>query len=399
MAEVSVAEPAASGLETAAAARLYELHSSRVFGYCLRMLGNREEAEDAAQTTFMQAFRAIQRGVVPVFESAWLLAIARNVCHGRYRANGRRKAVELARDPHDIEALAPGADAADDALLGLREALGRLPEMQRRAFLLREWQGRSYAEIAEELDVSVSAVEALIFRARRALASDLEAGTKQRGRVFDIASLVAGLFKSFLEGSAAVKVAVGAATVVSAGAVVGGAVQMQQHDAPARQPTPPAENVRHSNSVPVTKPALRPEGRVPAAGTSEQAAPGSRTGAPRTKPKPGATTGSPAAGAPAASTPPTPAPGSPAASSPQPAPPGGGAPAPQPPAVTPPVVPAAPPPPPLELPVVSEITEQLPIQLPELPDTSELPVVGPVVEELPIVDDVLDGLPLGLGRG
>jgi hypothetical protein len=39
----------------------------------------------------------------------------------------------------------------------------------------------------------------------------------------------------------------------------------------------------------------------------------------------------------------------------------------------------------------------LPVQLPELPDTSELPVVGPVVGDVPIVDEVVDGLPLGLG--
>jgi len=64
---VSVAEPVPSALETAAAERLYERHSSRVFGYCLRMLGRREDAEDASQTTFLQAHRALQRGVVPVF--------------------------------------------------------------------------------------------------------------------------------------------------------------------------------------------------------------------------------------------------------------------------------------------------------------------------------------------
>jgi hypothetical protein len=48
---------------------------------------------------------------------------------------------------------------------------------------------------------------------------------------------------------------------------------------------------------------------------------------------------------------------------------------------------------------VEEITEQVPVQLPELPDTSEVPVVGPIVDEVPVVDDVLDELPLGLGGG
>jgi RNA polymerase sigma-70 factor (ECF subfamily) len=397
LAEVSVAEPTTRGLETASTALLYERHSPRVFRYCLRMLGNREDAEDATQTTFMQAFRAHQRGVVPTFETAWLLTIARNVCHARYRSGKRRAAVELVRDPQDIEELAAGNESVNGALMGLQEALVRLPEMQRRAFLLREWKGHSYAEIAEELGVTVPAVEALIFRARRALAHDLGGEVKRRAHVFDFASLLAIAVKALLGGGAAVKVAVGAATVVSAGAVVGGAVQMQRDDAPAPRPAQPAKEMRTSPSVSqraTTKPAVRPAERAPAIGTHEPAR-GSRTGAPR-KTKPGAPAASPdssAPGAPPASAPQTPAPGPPAATAPQPAPPAA-APAPTLPAApAPPEGATVPPPPPLQLPVVEEVTEQLPV----LPDTSELPVVGPVVDEIPVVDEVLDGLPLGLG--
>jgi RNA polymerase sigma-70 factor (ECF subfamily) len=375
--EVSVAEPAATGLESAAAARLYERHSSRVFGYCLRMLGSREEAEDASQTTFMQAFRALQRGIVPVFETAWLLTIARNVCHARYRAVGRRKAVEFARDPHDIEALAAGAEPADAALMGLQDALARLPEMQRRAFLMREWQGRSYAEIGQELGVTVPAVEALIFRARRALASDL-GGEKRRSHAFDIASLV-GAVKGLLGGGAAVKVAVGAATVVSAGAVVGGAVQIQRKDAPAPAPSP-VQMVRSSTpgSLPSSSstPSLRPVGRTQAVVAGEPArSAGNRAktpAAPAVSPASQAPTASEAAAPqpaapspPAATAPPAPAP------TPQPLPP---APVPAAPAL--PEIPGLPPPPPLPaLPVELQQapTNELPVQLPELP---ELPIVG-----------------------
>jgi RNA polymerase sigma-70 factor, ECF subfamily len=377
--EVSVAEPAATGLESAAAARLYERHSSRVFGYCLRMLGSREEAEDASQTTFMQAFRALQRGIVPVFETAWLLTIARNVCHARYRAVGRRKAVEFARDPHDIEALAAGAEPADAALMGLQDALARLPEMQRRAFLMREWQGRSYAEIGQELGVTVPAVEALIFRARRALASDL-GGEKSRSHAFDIASLV-GAVKGLLGGGAAVKVAVGAATVVSAGAVVGGAVQIQRKDAAAPAPAPsPVQEVRSSTpgSLPSSSstPSLRLVGRTQAVVAGEPA----RSAGNRAK-TPAAPAVSPASPAPTASeaTAPQPAAPSPPAATAPPAP----APTPQPlpPAPVPaapalPEIPGLPPPPPLPaLPVELQQapTNELPVQLPELP---ELPIVG-----------------------
>ena len=51
---------------------LYERHADRIFGFCRRRLRSHQEAEDAVQTTFLQAFRALQRGVVPVSETAWL---------------------------------------------------------------------------------------------------------------------------------------------------------------------------------------------------------------------------------------------------------------------------------------------------------------------------------------
>lgn len=400
MAEVSVAEPTTRGLETAATALLYERHSPRVFRYCLRMLGNREDAEDATQTTFMQAFRAHQRGVVPTFETAWLLTIARNVCHARHRSGKRRSAVELVRDPQDIEELAAGAESPNGALMGLQAALVRLPEMQRRAFLLREWKGHSYSEIAEELGVTVPAVEALIFRARRALAHDLSGEVKRRGHVFDFASLLASAVKSLLGAGTAAKVAVGAATVVSAGAVVGGAVQLQREDAPAPRPAQPVKETR--TSTPGARQAPTRSVNLPgrrASATAPQGRVGmSRTGPPGTK-KPGASPdspGSPAPGAPAASGPQSPAPTPPAGSTPQPGPPSAAlSPAPQPAPL--PEAPTAPPPPQVQLPpVVEGVTEQLP-QLPELPNTSELPVVGPIVEEVPVVDEVVDGLPLGLG--
>jgi RNA polymerase sigma factor (sigma-70 family) len=155
----------------AALAGLYERHADRVFGYCLKWLRSREEAEDAVQTTFLYAMRGLRRGVTPVFEPAWILAIARNVCLNR-TASARRRSVEIAHDPHVLEECASASPAIDD-LEGIAEALAELTELQRRAILMREWQGLSYKEIAEELQLSQSAVETLIFRARRALAARL----------------------------------------------------------------------------------------------------------------------------------------------------------------------------------------------------------------------------------
>ena len=160
--------------QAAATQGLYERHAAKIQSYCHHQLGSREEAEDAVQTTFMNAFRALGRGVVPEAESAWLFKIAENVCLSRRRSSWRRGRIESPSDFGVIEEVVPGPSAQRDELIGIEDALASMPEQQRRAILLREWQGLSYREIAAELEVSQSAVETLIFRARRSLAQGLE---------------------------------------------------------------------------------------------------------------------------------------------------------------------------------------------------------------------------------
>ncbi|HEX6489742.1 MAG TPA: sigma-70 family RNA polymerase sigma factor [Gaiellaceae bacterium] len=156
---------------------LYERHGQRVFTFCYSRLRNREEAQDAAQTTFIYVMRSLERGVVPEFELAWLLKIAFNVCRGTRRSAGHRLAAansELADVDELPDRSNPDGLEANERLEALRGALRSLPENQRRAILLREWQGLSYAEIADELGLTVGAVETLLFRARRNLTSRLE---------------------------------------------------------------------------------------------------------------------------------------------------------------------------------------------------------------------------------
>src|SRR5919201_6035377 len=117
---------------------LYERHGRRIFGYCLKQLGTREEAEDAVQSTFLNALRGLQRGVVPRIESAWLFKIAHNVCLTRRRSAARRGRVEFPNDLQAIEAVTPAPGRTSDELARLGEALSDLPETQRRAILLRE---------------------------------------------------------------------------------------------------------------------------------------------------------------------------------------------------------------------------------------------------------------------
>jgi RNA polymerase sigma factor (sigma-70 family) len=232
---------------------LYEQYANQIFRYCLHQLGSREEAEDAVQSTFLNAFRGLRRGVVPELESAWLFKIAHNVCLSRRRSTWRRGRIESPADFEIVEELTPAPQRRADELIGLQDVLEQLPESQRRAILLREWQGLSYREIAEELDVSQAAVETLIFRARRALASGLEQPPepprRRVSRVADVGNLFAGIKSLLLGGGAAVKVAATVAVVSAASvAVVGPVTHRHHHPAPA-PPKPQAHTPAVQASV------------------------------------------------------------------------------------------------------------------------------------------------------
>jgi RNA polymerase sigma factor (sigma-70 family) len=207
---------------------LYERHAAKIQSYCQHQLGSREEAEDAVQTTFMNAFRALGRGVVPEAEAAWLFKIAENVCLSRRRSSWRRGKIESPSDFGVIEEIIPGPNRQRDELIGIEDALAAMPEQQRRAILLREWQGLSYREVADELEISQSAVETLIFRARRSLAQGLEEPERTKPKrksfrralhAFDFGTIAAAV-KTVLAGSAAVKATAAAVAVTAAAGTV-----------------------------------------------------------------------------------------------------------------------------------------------------------------------------------
>ena len=68
---------------------LYTKYSAQILAYCRQSLGSRSDAEQALHKTFLQADRALERGVVPECESAWLTAIAKNVCRWQHRNRSR----------------------------------------------------------------------------------------------------------------------------------------------------------------------------------------------------------------------------------------------------------------------------------------------------------------------
>jgi RNA polymerase sigma factor (sigma-70 family) len=150
--------------------RLYRKHAGDVYRYAFVVLRNQADAEDVTQTTFLNAYRALERGERPHKPQNWLIAIAHNVCRQRFRQAQRRPA-EVGYDDELAETIVDeDAVTAED----IRRALGHLAFNQRSALVMRELEGRSYQEIGDILGVSLSAVETLLFRARRALREQLE---------------------------------------------------------------------------------------------------------------------------------------------------------------------------------------------------------------------------------
>ena len=239
-----VERPIAPGVN--AAAELYERYSEQILGYCQHQLGSREEAEDAVQTTFMNALRGLQRGIVPELESAWLFKIAHNVCLSRHRSSWRRGKVESPNNFEVLQEVVAGPDHAADELIRLQDVLEGMPETQRRAILLREWQGLTYKEISTELGLTQGAVETLIFRARRALAQGLEQDADTWKRRLRRGADVGGVFacvKALLGGggAAAVKItatALAVATTAVAAATTEGPKQDAYHLSLGKQPAP-----------------------------------------------------------------------------------------------------------------------------------------------------------------
>lgn len=164
----------AGTVETVDAATLYDLYRQRIRDYCIGQLRDRQEAEDAVQSTFLYALALLRRGEKPRRPLPWLYTIAHNVCRTRRRSLKRRSRLESPVDLETVQEIVGRNDPSTPELGELAAMLATLPPAQRTAFLLREWQGLSYAEIADRLGLTESAVEAVLFRARRNLARKLQ---------------------------------------------------------------------------------------------------------------------------------------------------------------------------------------------------------------------------------
>lgn len=268
--------------------RLYRRHRSDVYRAVLRDVRDVDEAEDVTQIAFLDAYRALQRGDEPIQPRAWLLTIAQNAARRRYRIR--------AAGPREVELQAELLAAPDESgpsAVELRQAFARLTPGQQKALVLREIAGRSYAEIAVALDLTVPAVETLLFRARRALRIELtgwEPPARQRRRLGGLllwppAPLgdAAGWLTGWAAKHGAAAKLAGALSVAALGT---GLVVPSGGPAPAEQARPPQVPSRPAPALAVARPATA----APAPGRG-RAAPRPRAKAAEKTPAPALPTG------------------------------------------------------------------------------------------------------------
>jgi RNA polymerase sigma-70 factor (ECF subfamily) len=156
---------------------LVERFRARVYGLCFRMLGHRQDAEDAAQESLVRAVRGLRHWDATREFAPWLLTIAANRCRTRLSARAKRRSAPL-----DAAGLIdPKADrsTARQTVEEVAAALDVLREEHRRAFVAFHIEGRDYAEIAAACGVPVGTIKTWVHRARREMAARL----RERGVV------------------------------------------------------------------------------------------------------------------------------------------------------------------------------------------------------------------------
>ena len=160
--------------------RMVREHQDRVFALSLAMTGNRHDAEEVAQDTFLRAYRALVTyppdRVRELKQKAWLHRIAVNVMRNRVRGV-KARLVELNGSESD-HAPGPEARAMHRAEMDdLAARVAELPRRYREAVVLRHVQELSYAEVAQTLGVGIDQVGTLLRRAEAALRKEVTRGT------------------------------------------------------------------------------------------------------------------------------------------------------------------------------------------------------------------------------
>jgi len=177
-------------------AQLVEVYQTPVYNLACRMLGNANDAEDAAQETFLRAYAQLRRFRTDQKFATWLLSIDAHYCIDRLR---RRRFLWLSLDDGMLsDTLTSSAAEPDDELLRresqqeIERLLERLSPANRLAVVLHYWHGQSIEEIARTTGDSVSAVKVRLHRARQALAREMTDDERQPTAATFLPAAVAG---------------------------------------------------------------------------------------------------------------------------------------------------------------------------------------------------------------
>jgi RNA polymerase sigma-70 factor (ECF subfamily) len=154
---------------------LVETYQRPVYNLCYRMLGNAEDAEDAAQEAFLRAYKSMKRYDRQRPFSTWLLSIAAHYCIDQIRRR-RYQLVSIEDLPiPDLPDLTPGPESGlsrRQEQRRVRALLEVLDPVDRAAVVMYYWYDFSYKEISQALSLSLSAVKSRLHRARRAMAQE-----------------------------------------------------------------------------------------------------------------------------------------------------------------------------------------------------------------------------------
>jgi RNA polymerase sigma-70 factor (ECF subfamily) len=162
--------------DAGAATELITRHERRVYAVCLRVLGNPDDAADAAQDALLAMIRKLDGFRGEAAFTTWLYRVAMNVCYDHLRRAKRRP---MLRRDDDAPAPEPALDDHADAVAGAHDvaaALEQVPEDFRVAIVLADVHDLPYDEIAKVLDLPVGTVKSRVHRGRIALAKALGIG-------------------------------------------------------------------------------------------------------------------------------------------------------------------------------------------------------------------------------
>ena len=165
---------------------LVDQFQQKVFSTCISFVPNKEDAEDITQEVFLEVYRSISSFKGKAKLSTWIYRVTTNKCLEFIRKKNTKKRfaflqsisgnmVPLDQTNYFTEINHPGIQLENKELNAtLFKAINSLPDQQRVAFTLHKIEGKSYQEIAEIIDKSISSVESLLFRAKKNLQKLLE---------------------------------------------------------------------------------------------------------------------------------------------------------------------------------------------------------------------------------